>query len=244
MGVVADDLDGDGLIDLFHTNFLNEPNTLRRNLGLGLFQDVTLAAGLDAPSQARTGFGTAALDADNDGYLDLFVTNGHVDDQPWVQSPMPQLPLLFLGRPGGRFVTAGEDVATYLGRPVVGRGVAAGDLDNDGRVDLVVVHRDVPAALLHNITPESGHWLGVRLSPASGSAVGARVTCRAGGREQVRFVSSGTSYLSAHDPRLVFGLGAAATVERLEILWPSGRRQSWDDLAPDRYLTFGEGEPP
>jgi hypothetical protein len=241
---LADDLDGDGRIDLFHTNFLNEPNTLHRNLGGGQFVDATLAAGLDAPSQAKTGFGTAALDADNDGWLDLFVANGHVDDQPWVQSPMAQLPQLFLGNASGRFLTTGAEVSPYFARPVVGRGVAAGDLDNDGRIDLVVVHRDAPAALLRNVTPDGGHWLGLTLRPASGSAAGARVSCRVGGREMVRWLTPGTSYLSVNDPRVAFGLGASPHLERLEVTWPSGRRQEWTNLAADRFHTLDESDQP
>ncbi|MEW4571524.1 VCBS repeat-containing protein, partial [Tautonia sp. JC769] len=109
MGVVADDLDGDGLIDLFHTNFRNEPNTFLRNLGGGLFVDATTGSGLDGPSLPVTGFGTVALDFDNDGTLDLFVSNGHVDDQPWIDQPMAQPPLAFLGRPGGRYVLASPE---------------------------------------------------------------------------------------------------------------------------------------
>jgi hypothetical protein len=244
MGVVADDLDGDGRIDLFVTNLVNESSTFFRNLGGGLFVDATLGAGLDAPSRPKTGFGDAALDADADGRLDLFVANGHVDHRPWANSPMAQTGLFFWGRDRGRFELAGrgESSASYFARPVVGRGVAAGDLDNDGRVDLVVIHRDVPAALLWN-RARAGHWLGIRLrGTRSGTTpVGTRVNCRAGGRSLVRWLTSGTGYLSAHDPRLWFGLRGASRVDRLEIQWPSGHVQSWSDLDADRILMIEEG---
>src|SRR5262245_57357323 len=221
MGVVAEDLNGDGRIDLFHTNIINQSSTLRWNLGGGQFVDATLAANLAAPSRARTGFGTVALDVDNDGTLDLFVANGHTDDQPWFNTPMAQTPQLFLGWEHGRFELTGPEVSPYFARPVVGRGVAAGDLDNDGRVDLVVIHRDVPAALLNNRT-RGGHWLGLHLqgTRSGRTPVGARVTCRAGGRTSVRWLTSGTSYLSASDPRIWFGIGSAPVVERLEVDWP------------------------
>jgi tetratricopeptide (TPR) repeat protein len=244
MGVVAEDLNGDGRIDLFHTNFINQANTLRWNLG-GQFVDATLAANLAAPSRSRTGFGTVALDVDNDGTLDLFVANGHTDDQPWLNTPMAQTAQLFLGREHGRFAWAGPEVSPYFSRPVVGRGVAAGDLDNDGRVDLVVVHRDAPAAVLRNVS-RSGHWLGLRLrgTRSARSPVGARVVCRAGGRSAVRWVTSGTSYLSASDPRLWFGLGSARSVEYLEVRWPSGRVQAWSNLPADQILDLQEGDNP
>jgi hypothetical protein len=244
MGVVADDLDGDGRIDLFLTNLVNESSTFFRNLGGGLFVDATLGAGLDAPSRPKTGFGDAALDADADGRIDLFVANGHVDHRPWANSPMAQTALFFWGRDHGRFELAGRagSSASYFARPVVGRGVAAGDLDNDGRVDLVVIHRDAPAALLWN-RAHAGHWLGIRLRGTRSGAtpVGTQVNCRAGGRLLVRWLTSGTGYLSAHDPRLWFGLGDASKVDRLEIQWPLGHVQSWSDLDADRILMIEEG---
>jgi tetratricopeptide (TPR) repeat protein len=244
MGVVAEDLDGDGRIDLFLTNLVNESSTFFRNLGGMLFVDATLGAGLDAPSRAKTGFGDAALDADADGRLDLFVANGHVDHRPWANSPMAQTALFFWGRDRGRFELAGRagSASSYFARPVVGRGVAAGDLDHDGRVDLVVIHRDAPAALLWN-RAKAGHWLGIRLrGTRSGTTpVGTRVSCRAGGRSLIRWLTSGTGYLSAHDPRLWFGLGDARKVDRLEIQWPSGHVQSWSDLDADRILVIEEG---
>ena len=241
MGVVADDLDGDGRIDLFITNLVNESSTFFRNLGHGLFHDATLGAGLDAPSRPKTGFGDAALDADNDGVLDLFVAAGHVDDRPWANSPMALTPLLFRGVGRGRFRVIGDEAPSSYWPAVVGRGVAAGDLDNDGRVDLVVVHRDAPAAVLFNRT-EGGHWLGVKLRERnSGAPVGARVSCRTKDATIVRWLTSGTGYLSAHDPRLWFGLGKASVDRKLEVRWPSGRVQSWRDLAADRIVEIEEG---
>ncbi len=242
MGVVAEDLDGDGRIDLFITNLVNESNTLFRNLGGMQFVDASLGAGLDAPSRPRTGFGDTALDADNDGRPDLFVANGHVDHRPWANSPMAQPPQFFWGRERGRFELAGPS-SDGFDRPVVGRGAAAGDLNNDGRVDLVVVHRDAPTALWWN-RGEGGHWLGLRLrgTRSGRTPVGARVTCRAGGRTIVRRLTSGTGYLSAHDPRLWFGLGNSAEVERLEVRWPSGAIQSWAGLSADRILVIEEGK--
>jgi tetratricopeptide (TPR) repeat protein len=243
MGVVAEDLNDDGRIDLFHVNFVNQTSTLRWNMGGGQFVDGTLAANLSAASRARTGFGTVALDADNDGLLDLFVANGHTDDQPWVNTPMAQLAQVFLGRARGCFELAGSDVAPYFSRPVVGRGVAAGDLDNDGRVDLVVVHRDAPAVLLRNTTC-GGHWLGVGLRGTRSSRipVGSCVICKADGRSSARWLTSGTGYLSASDRRIWFGLGSARSVEHLEVRWPSGLVQAWTNLRADRVIELEEGD--
>jgi hypothetical protein len=245
MGVVAEDLNDDGRIDVFHTNFINQSNTLHVNLGGGFFTDGTLSANLSAPSRSKTGFGTVALDADNDSSLDLFVANGHTDDQPWFNAPMAQQPQFFHGRRGGRFELAGAEVSPYFSRSVVGRGVAAGDLDNDGRVDLVVVHRDAPVAILRNVS-QCGHWLGLNLhgTKSGRTAVGATVTCRAEGRSMVRWVTSGTSYLSSSDPRLSFGLGSACEIEKLEVRWPSGAVQSFSGLPGDRLYDLTEGGAP
>jgi tetratricopeptide (TPR) repeat protein len=243
MGVVADDLDGDGRIDLFITNWVNESSTFLRNLGNGLFQDATLGAGLDAPTRPKTGFGDAAFDADNDGVLDLIQLCGHVDDRPWANSPMAQTPLLFRGTGRGRFVVVNDrNPTSYTSKAVVGRGLAAGDLDNDGRVDLVAIARDGPAAVLRNQT-RAGHWLGIKLrGTVSGKTpVGTRVSCLTANGKAVRWATGGTGYLSAHDPRLWFGLGASSHVQQLEVHWPSGRIQTWKDLEADRILEIDEG---
>ena len=247
MGVVAEDLDGDARVDLLHVNFLNEASTLLRNLGGGLFDDITTPAGLDGNGRSTTGFGALAFDLENDGRLDLFIANGHVDDRPWVNHPMPQRPNLFRSKKVGRFALAPPTAAPYLGRTLVGRGAASGDLDNDGRTDLVVVHRDAPAALLHNATPDPGHWITLRLVGGPGAArtpVGARVSCRAGDLSSTRWLTTGTSYLGANDLRISFGLGSATTVDQLEIRWPDGTTQTWTNLAADRFLEVKQGEEP
>ena len=245
MGVVAEDLDGDGRIDLLHVNFLNEANTLLHNLGGGQFDDTTILAGLDATGRTTTGFGALAFDAENDGRLDVFIANGHVDHRPWAHHPMAQRPTLYRSKAVGRFELAPPSIGPYFAREVVGRGAASGDLDNDGRVDLVVIHREGPASVLRNVT-EGGHWIGLRLvgEKSGKTPIGARVTCRAGGQTSTRWLTSGTSYLSSNDPRLFLGLGAARMIERLEIRWPSGLVQAWSGLAADRFLELREGGDP
>jgi hypothetical protein len=242
MGVVAQDLDGDHEIDLFITNFLNEPNSLFRGLGNGLFADVGFAAGIAAPSRAVTGFGNAALDFDNDGRLDLFITNGSTDDQPWINSPMRQRPLLHKNLGDGRFSVENIQDQPWA-QPTVGRGLAAGDLDNDGRVDLVLVRRDQPAQLLKNNTP-GGHWLTLELHPrkSTNPPVGARAVVHSAGDSQTRWVTAGTGYLSNHDPRLFFGLGDKPTVDQIQIHWPSGQVQTIEKTNANQILKITEPE--
>jgi len=241
MGIVATDLSGTGRVDLFIANLVNESSTFLRNLGGGNFFDATLGSGLDAATRSRTGFGAAAIDLENDGREDLFMACGHVDDRPWANSAMPQHPLLLRSVAAGRFAVASSDRSPYLERAVVGRGVAAGDLDNDGRVDLVVVHRSAPAAILYNRT-QAGHWLLVKLTgQACATPFGARLRCLARGRWIERRLTSGMGYLSAHDSRIAVGLGPDATIDRLQVVWPSGRIQQWENLAADTIVEIVEG---
>ena len=240
MGTAADDLDGDGLLDLFVTNFINEPNSFFKGLGQGGFADVSAHAGLSAPSLSKTGFGVAAFDADNDGRLDLFIANGHVDDQPWINTPMAQEPLFHRGAGDGRFATIS---APEFARPFAGRGLAAGDLDGDGRVDLAMVQRDGPAQVWRNVS-EAGHWLGVRVGGPKmkrpGSAIGAKVICKAGERSWTRWVAAGAGYLSRHEHESVvrFGLGAVERVDVVEIQWSDGMTQRMENVRADRIAEF------
>src|SRR5207248_189225 len=193
------------------------------NLGDGLFADHTAAIGLAAPSRYLLGFGVAFLDADNDGHLDLLTANGHVHDgRPQFPWAMPAQ--LLRGGPGGRLT----DVADRAGEPFralhIGRGLAAGDLDNDGRVDALLVAQGEPLVCLHNRS-DAGHSVTFRLEGTSSNrdGVGARVAVTAGGRRRVAARCGGGSYQSAGDPRLHFGLGSARRVDGVEVRWPSGR---------------------
>ena len=242
MGIACGDLDGDGRPDLAVTNYYGESTTLFRNLGRCLFGDNTVATGLAAPSRNLLGFGIAFLDADNDGRLDLISANGHVSDYrpafPWT------MPIqLLVGAAGGRLT----DVSAGAGPPFqplhLGRGLAAGDLDNDGRIDAVVVCQNEPPVLLHNRTA-GGHRVTIQLegTRSNRDGVGARVMIEAGGSRQVAQRFGGGSYQSAGDPRLHFGLGAATRVDRLEVRWPSGQTDRFLGLDVDRCYRLREGD--
>ncbi|MDR3634978.1 MAG: FG-GAP-like repeat-containing protein [Isosphaeraceae bacterium] len=241
MGVAAGDWDGDGRIDLFVTNFYGESTTFYRNLAELAFSDETAAIGLAAPSRFLLGFGIALLDVNNDGRLDLATSNGHVNDySPHIPQAMPAQLLLN----GGRGLT---DVSARAGDPWrlprLGRGLAAGDLDNDGRPDILVVSQNGPLAWMHNRTP-GGHFVVLQLEgkQSARDAIGARVTVVAGGRRQLGSRSGGGSYLSASDPRLHFGLGESTVVEAVEVRWPSGHLDRYQDLPADSGYLLREGD--
>ncbi len=243
MGVAAGDLDGDGRLDLAVTNFFDELTTLFHNLGGGQFADHTAAVGLAAPSRYRLGFGISFLDVNNDGRLDLMTANGHVNDyRPEVPYAMPVQ--LLIGGPGGWLT----DVTARAGPPFLvphlGRGLAIGDLDNDGRVDALVVAGNEPLVYLHNRTA-GGHYLTITLegTKSNRDGVGARVTVEAAGSRWVSQRLGGGSFLSASDPRLHFGLGSATRIDRLEVRWPSGRVDSFQILDADKGYRLREGDP-
>jgi tetratricopeptide (TPR) repeat protein len=245
MGVACGDLDGDGRPDLGVTNFYNESMTFYHNLGGGVFTDHTREMGLAVPTRYRLGFGTAFLDVDNDGHLDIAIANGHVDDfRPEIPYAMPAQ--LLVGDDRGHLMDVSDRAGPPWQVPRVGRGLAAGDLDNDGRIDVLLVAQDGPLAYFHNRTA-GGHALTLRLvgTASHRDAVGARVTVVAGGRRRVAWRFGGGSYQSASDPRLHFGLGGAGRVEAIEVSWPSGRVDRFGPLAADTgYLLLeGQAEP-
>jgi enediyne biosynthesis protein E4 len=243
MGVACGDLDGDGRPELMVTNFYGEGTTLYQNLGAGLFADRSAASGIGLASRYLLGFGIAMADVTNDGLLDVMITNGHVNDnQRFYLYAMPSR--LYENRPDGRLV----DVSAGAGAPWdvlrVGRGLAAGDLDNDGRVDALILAQNDPIAYFHNQSKDVGHYLTLRLEgkKSNRDGVGARVTISAGGKRQVSQRQGGGSYQSASDPRLHFGLGESDRVQSVEVRWPSGRVDRWANLPADSGYLAREGE--
>jgi hypothetical protein len=252
MGVAVADDDGDGDLDLFLTHLTGETNTLYRNDGTGGFTAATAASGLGVPSVPDTGWGVAWLDADHDDRPDLVVVNGAVRTLEALAAagdpfPFHQPDRLYRQRPEGppgryeQVVDPGEALSVSR----VSRGLAAGDLDNDGDLDLVIVDQGAPLRILLNRGADGRPWLGLRLVDGAGrDALGARVELeRASGTPLVRQVHNGGSYASASDPRVVFPLaGGEAGVVRVR--WPSGRTQVWRGVAAGRYTTLVEGSAP
>ena len=246
MGVACGDLDGDGRLDVAVTNYYGESTTLFHNLGGGLFADHTAAVGLAAPSRHRLGFGAAFLDANNDGWLDLLTANGHVSDSRPL-FPYAMTPQLFLGTPSGSLRDATARAGPPFQRLFVGRGLAVGDLDNDGRLDALLVSQNEPLVELHNETEtrgSPGHFITIRLegTKSNRDGVGATVSVTAGARTQIAPRLGGGSFQSAGDPRLHFGLGGHDRAESVAVRWPSGRVDRHRDLAADRGYLVREGD--
>lgn len=244
MGVDWGDFNGDRRFDLFVTTFQFESNSLYQNLGGQVFEHASAKAGLRDVTRPFVAFGTRFLDYDNDGLLDLLAANGHIQDNVEAidgSTTYRQKMLLLRNTGGARFEETGSKSGTVFARPLVGRGLATGDLDNDGDLDVVVTDLEGPPLLLMNRTPRGPHWLIVRLlgTRSNRMALGAQVTATAGKRSLVRECQTGGSYLSAGDSRVHFGLGADASVD-LEVRWPSGKKSSLRRVAADRVVTLEE----
>lgn len=250
MGVDAADYNRSGLLSLFVANYQDEAHGLYRNRGRGQLLHSSHAAGIAAIGLAYVGFGAGFLDFDLDGSEDLFISNGHVVYFPPPPSNVKQLPVLLrnLYRPGDaphavRFENDSAKAGRYFQIPHVGRGAALGDLDNDGRTDIVLNPMNEPVAVLRNCAGNGHHWLGVQLvGRPYRDAVGARLELEAAGQKLVRAIKGGGSYLSGNDRRVVFGLDDKAHIDQLTVRWPSGKKQTWQGLEIDRYWTLVEGD--
>jgi hypothetical protein len=246
MGVAVAALDGPTRFSIFVTNFAEEYNALYRNDG-ERFVDSSFASGTAAGSLPYVGWGTAFLDYDNDGRADLIAVNGHVYPQMdtaklGASAGYRQPALLYHGLGGGRFENVSRQFGGVLTEPRVSRGLAIGDLDDDGRIDVVVNDLDGAPQVFHNEIASSGHWLIVALTgkAPNTSAVGAVVTIENGGAKQLRVVQSGSSYLSQDDKRLHFGLGAATKADSIDVTWPDGTHSTLRDVRVDRVLEVSQ----
>ena len=245
MGLAWGDGDGDGDFDLFVTHFSEDYNTLYRNDGGGLFSDASYDANTAEVSMPWVSWGTGFHDFDNDGDVDLFVSNGHVYpiiDNYDVGTSYPQRNAVLWNDGQGRFAEADDPPGGDLGVTRVSRGAAFGDIDNDGDVDVAVLNADDRPSLYRNDGGNGGHWLEVSVvgTHSNRDGIGARVQVTAAGRTQVREVMASYSFLSTSDLRVHFGLGAATAVDAVEIRWPAGGRQKLTGLAADQWLVISE----
>ena len=249
MGIDVGDYDGDGRLDLIKTHFSQDYTTIYRNLGGGLFSDVSVQAGMRLGPQL--GWGVGFVDLDNDGRLDVFVSNGHIwsDIDATGTSTYLQKKQVYQNMGGGRFREVSHEVGGAVLEPKSSRGTAFGDFDNDGDIDVLVINNDDRPTLLRNDTV-GGRWFTVRLegAPSTGSgqasnrdAIGAHVTIEAAGTRQIAEVRSGGSYLSHNDVRVHFGLGDRTKVDRLQIRWPNGRTETASELMSNRFYVAREG---
>ena len=243
MGIACADFDGDGRPDIFLTHFYQNKNTLYRNLGDLSFADDSKRTRVAAASYLTLGFGTVAADFDWDGDQDLFIANGHVLGP--AHKPFEMKPQLLENDGRGIFSDFSATLGGYFDVECLGRGAAAGDFDNDGRVDFVVSHVDRPLALLKNETKSRFRFIGLQLLTRNRtSPIGARVGATIGGRKRTSAIVGGGSYLSTNDPRLVIGLKDHTGPVRFEVTWPSGETYSYGPLEPGRYWLIREGNEP
>ncbi len=246
MGVAVGDYDRHGRFSLFVTNFSEEYNDLYRNDG-DHFTDASFRSKTAPSSLPYVGWGTAFFDYDNDGWLDIIAVNGHVYPQLdkarlGASAGYRQRKLLYHNRGDGTFDEVAAQFGPVLTEERVSRGLAVGDLDNDGRLDIVINDLDGAPQVLHNEMVERGNWLEVKLVGAGKNtdAIGAVVRARTGEVTQMRLVQSGTSYISQNDMRLHFGLAAATAIDSLEVLWPDGRTSRVENVKANQILKIAE----
>jgi enediyne biosynthesis protein E4 len=244
MGVNAGDFDGDGLPDILLTDYQSKLTTLYRNLGHMQFQDVTVPTGAGAGSFALVRWGCGLVDFDNDGVPEIFTAAGHLQDnvEQFDRSTTYKERSLLLQQRAGRFVDVTPDSGAIMTTVQSSRGAVFGDLNNDGKIDIVVLNARTRPTVLLNETATTNHWVSLKLIgvKSNRSAVGAVARVTAGGHSQVDEVRAGRGYQSAEDLRLHFGLGSASLIERVEVRWPAGATNIWTNLTPDQVIQLRE----
>jgi hypothetical protein len=247
MCISLGDYDNDGRLDLYISDFQRSSDHLWHNDGKGFFDEVSDQAGITRPTREVLSFGGGFFDYDNDGWLDIFIANGHV--YPEVEQATPgthyrQINSLFHNEGNGRFAEAGKLAGTGFGTAYVGRGVAFADFDNDGFMDVVVANNGDSPVLLHNSGGNGNHFLNFRLlgTKSNRDAMGARIRVVAGAISEIREIAGGGSYLSQSDLRANFGLGRAGRAETVEVAWPSGLRQVFHNVEADKFYLIEEGK--
>lgn len=248
MGVDAADVNQDGWLDLFVANIDHEDYSLYINNHNETFDDDATSMGIAVPTRLMSGWGLKFFDYDNDGNLDLLIANGNPDDliQTIEKDVAYQEPLLLFHGDGKTLRDVSAESGPLFSRPLSARGLAIGDFDNDGAVDVLVAVNDAAPLLLRNRAARGHHWLGVRLvgTQSNRDAIGARITWQAGDQKRSRTKVGGGSYLSSHDPRIVLGLGNHPTIDWLEVQWPQprGKAERFTRLPIDQYITIVEGK--
>jgi hypothetical protein len=245
MGSAVADYDGDGNLDLFRTNFSDDTSTLYHNNGDGTFTDVTYPAGLGSHTQ-YLGWGTAFFDFDNDGWPDLLLANGHVYpevDNLKLGIDYSESKLLYHNNGNGTFSDVSRAAGPGITASAPARGLAVGDLWNDGRLSAVIVNRNARPSLLVNRTTYANHWIEVKTvgTRSNQTGIGARLTLKTHARKQIDEVRSGSSYISNNDMRVHFGLGGNSEIEYLEVRWPSGLVERFRSSVVDTIVTVREG---
>jgi hypothetical protein len=246
MCISLGDYDNDGWLDLYISDFQKSSDHLWHNSGKGYFDEVSDQAGITVPTREVLSFGGGFVDYDNDGWLDLFIANGHVYPEIEVASPgthYKQHNSLFHNETNGKFVetSAAAGLSTLPAR--ASRGVAFADFDNDGFIDMVVSNNGDPPTLLHNSGNNGNHFVNFKLvgTKSNRDALGTRIRVTAGGISQIREIMGGGSYLSQSDLRANFGLGKNTVVQNVEVTWPSGAHQVFHDVKADQFYLIEEG---